>query len=105
MTTYRLDLARFREHLLNAEWMVADMDRRAVAGYEFAREIAPDATPLEEGYVASFIIDSGRDGGVHHDRAYAFLGNYSPHAVFVEFGSENNAAHHVLTRALDVMGE
>lgn len=105
MTTYRLDRAAFREHLLNAEWMVAEMDRRAVKGYEFARDISPDATPLEEGYIASFVIFSGRDGGTENDRAYAELANTSDHAVYVEFGTEHQEAHHVLTRAMDVMAQ
>jgi len=100
---FKLDPAGFREHLLNAEWMVAEMDRRAQAGYELARSIAPDAPPYGEGYVASFLITSGRDGGIHHDRAYAELVNYSPHARYVEFGSEHNEAHHVLGRAMDAM--
>jgi hypothetical protein len=104
MTTYRLDPAGFREHLLNAPWMVAEMRRRAEEGKAFAESIAPDAPPIGEGYIASFEVESGTQGGVHHDRAYATLSNTSDHAVYVEFGTERNEAHHVLTRALDVMG-
>lgn len=105
MTTYRLDLAAFREHLLNAEWMVAEMRARAERGLAFAESVAPDAPPYGEGYIASFHVDAGRDGGVHRDRAYATLSNDDDAAVYIEFGTERTEAQHVLTRALDVMGE
>src|SRR5437899_4645250 len=100
----RLDWDGFREHLLNADFMVAEMDARAVKGYEFARSIAPDAPEIGEGYVASFVIFSGKHGGPKRNRAYAELWNVSDHAVYVEYG--NGAGYqgdHVLTRAMDAM--
>lgn len=104
MTSYRLDRAAFRQHLLNAEWMVAEMQQRAERGQAFAESVAPDAPPYGEGYVASFDVEAGRDGGVHHDRAYATLSNSDDAAVYLEFGTERTEAHHILTRSLDVMG-
>jgi hypothetical protein len=104
MTTYKLNRAAFREEILNAPWMVGEMERRAELGHAFAESIAPDAPPIGEGYIKSFVIFKGRDGGIHGDRAYAELANYSPHALFVEFGTDTNEAHHVLTRAMEVMG-
>jgi hypothetical protein len=104
MTSYRLNPAAFREHLLNAPWMVEHMRQRAEEGKAFAESIAPDAPPYGEGYIASFEVEAGRDGGIHNDRAYATLRNTDDAAVFVEFGTERTPARHVLTRALDVMG-
>lgn len=104
MTTYRLDPAAFREHVLNAPWMVEEMRRRAEHGKTFAESIAPDAPPHGEGYIASFEVESGVGGGLNHDRAYASLRNTDDAARFVEYGTPTNAAHHVLTRSLDVMG-
>jgi hypothetical protein len=102
---YRLDRAGFQELLLNAPWMVEEMHRRAEAAKAFAESVAPDAPPYGEGYVASFEVESGTHGGIHHDRAYATLRNTDDAARFVEFGTERNTAHHVLARSLDVMGE
>lgn len=104
MSNYRLDPAAFEEHVLNAEWMVAEMVRRAEKGHKFAESIAPDAPPIGEGYIKSFVIFSGTHGGQHDDRAYAELANYSDHAVYVEFGTEKMDGQHVLAKALDVMG-
>lgn len=104
MTTYRLDRAAFREHVLNAPWMVEHMRARAERAKEFAESIAPDAPPYGEGYIASFNVEAGTNGGIHHDRAYATLSNDDDAASFVEFGTERQEAQHVLTRALDVMG-
>jgi hypothetical protein len=105
MTFYRLNRAGFRKNLLNAEFMRAEMERRALRAKEFAESIAPDAPPIGEGYIASFEVESGTEGGIHHDRAYATLRNTSEHARYVEFGNgHEGTAHHVLTRALDVMG-
>lgn len=101
---YRLDPASFRHNLLNAEFMVEHMRKRAEEGHTYAKSVAPDAPPYGEGYIASFEVEAGRDGGVHHDRAFGVLRNTSPHARYVEFGTENNRAHHVLLAAMDVMG-
>lgn len=103
MTTYRLDPAAFREHVLNAPWMVEEMRQRAERGKAFAESIAPDAPPYGEGYIASFKVDAGTNGGVHHDRAYGTLSNSDDAAVFLEFGTEKMPAQHILLRSLDVM--
>lgn len=103
MTSYRLDPAAFRKLVLNAPWMVEEMRSRAEAGKAFAVSVAPDAPPYGEGYIASFEVESGTGGGVHHDRAYAELRNTDDAARYIEFGTERTHAHHVLTRAADVM--
>lgn len=101
---YTLDRAGFQEHLLNAPWMVELMKKRAEEGKAYAISVAPDAPPLGEGYIASFEVESGTHGGVHHDRAYARLSNADDAARFIEWGTERKHAHHVLISALDVMG-
>lgn len=101
---YNLDRVGFREHLLNAPWMVELMKERAEAGKAYAESVAPDAPPYGEGYIASFEVEAGINGGVHHDRAYAKLSNADDAAVFVEYGTERQSAQHVLISALDVMG-
>jgi hypothetical protein len=102
---YHLDRAAFREHLLNAPWMVAEMRSRAERGKAFAESIAPfDETATDGGhYKDSFSVDSGTHGGLHGDRAYATLKNTDAAAPYVEFGNGHDNGQHVLTRALDVM--
>jgi hypothetical protein len=104
VASYHLNRPAFRRLVLNAPWMVEEMHSRAEAGKDFAESIAPDAPVIGEGYIASFEVESGTNGGIHHDRAYAILRNTSDHARYVEHGTEHNDAHHVLTRATDVMG-
>lgn len=101
---YHLNRLAFRRLVLNAPWMVEEMRSRAERGKEFAESIAPDAPPIGEGYIASFEVESGTNGGIHHDRAYAILRNTSDHARYVEHGTERTDAHHVLAKSLDVMG-
>jgi hypothetical protein len=101
---YRLDRAGLQEHLLNAPFMVEEMRRRAELGKEYAISVAPDAPPLGEGYIASFEVEAGTHGGIHHDRAHATLRNSDDAAVYVEFGTERTQAQHVLLSAMDVMG-
>ena len=102
---YTLDPVAFRENLLNAEWMVALMHSRAEEGAAFARSIAPvDEESDHPGrYKAGIGVESGRDGGVHHDRAYGRVTASAPESRFVEFGTEHNDAHHVLIATLDVL--
>lgn len=110
--TYRLDFAGFNEHLLNADFMVEHMAARAERGKAFAEAIAPvDPEGQHPGrYKESFSVESGKRGGVHHDRAYAIVSNDAktddgePLAVFVEFGTEHSDGHHVLSKTLDALG-
>ncbi len=92
--------------MLNAEFMQAEMLRRANAGQNFAASIAPFDEKSTDGshYIAGFKTSSGTHGGHEHDRAYGRLENTDGAALWVEIGSKHNAAHHVLGRALDIMG-
>lgn len=111
MTKYTLDPVAFRENLLNAPFMVEEMKRRAEAIKALAEATAPvdEEGPHPGRYRDSFSIESGRDGGIHSDRAYAIVRNDAVTdgkkpislAVVVEFGTEHSPAHHTLGRAMD----
>lgn len=90
--------------LLKSPEMQAHMLVRAEAAKAFAETEAPvfETGPHPGRYKAAFHVESGIQ---HHktERAYAELSNDAPEALFVEFGTRNNAAHHTLTRSLDAM--
>lgn len=91
--------------MLNESWMEAEMLRRAEAGRGQAVLDSPVYLqgPHPGRYRDSFQVSSGKHGGQKKDRAWARLENTSPEALWVEVGSVNNPAHHVLARAMDVM--
>jgi hypothetical protein len=106
MAKYRLNRAGFREHLLNADWMVAEMDGRAQRAYEFALSISPVDEDGDVHYKDSFMIASGKNGppdSDERDRAWAELSNVSPHAVYVEWGNGHDEGAHVMTKTLDAL--
>lgn len=102
---YKLSRTGFRKNLLQADWMVAEMRRRAERGKAFAENIAPDAEPYGEGYIASFKIRTRKRGGHNNNRAEALLVNTSPHAFYVEYGTHRQRGHYIMTGAMIVMGE
>jgi hypothetical protein len=106
MTTYKLDHAAFRVHVLNAPWMVEHMRARAERGKAFAEAIAPYDPTSTDGshYKDRFRVEVKTDGGIHHDRAEATLWNDDDAARYIEFGTEDTPAFHVLSKALDAMG-
>jgi hypothetical protein len=87
--------------LLKSPEMQALMALHAHRAKAVAEAIAPvDPTSGHPGrYKASFVVTSGVRRG-HSGRAYARLSNTSPEAVYVEYGTRNNDAHHTLLRAL-----
>jgi hypothetical protein len=90
--------------MLRSEFMQAEMHARAEAARALAEAIAPvyEQGPHPGRYKAAFTVESG----VRHEktaRAYGRLENHSPEAFFVEYGTRNNPAHHVLVRASDAM--
>ena len=105
MSRFEVDYAGISE-MLNAEWMQAEMLRRAKAGQEFAQSIAPYDPTSRDGshYRDSFETSSGTHGGIHHDRAYGRLENTDDAALFIEIGSKHGPAHHILGKSLDIMG-
>lgn len=93
--------------MLNSDFMEAAMKERAELGRAYAETVAPVGDPADDAhagrYRESFEVSSGKHGGQKHDRAYGRVENVSPEALWVEVGSKNNEAHHVLGRAMDVM--
>lgn len=95
--------------MLRSEWMEADMRERAQRMMDFAVSIAPvyagkGGDSHRGRYKASFHVTSTRHGGFRHDRAAGVLTNDAPEAVFAEFGTSRQAAHHVLRRSLHAAG-
>jgi hypothetical protein len=109
MATYKLNRAAFREELLNADWMVAHMAGIAERAREIAVETAPfdPADPDGQHYKERFTVSSGKQGGIHHDRAYGRLENddTTPDgfnvAAAVEFGNSRTPAHHTVYNAVE----
>lgn len=93
--------------MLVAPFMVEAMRARAEKAKVFAEEIAPvyDGSGRDDHrgrYKASFSVSAG----VHEHktrRAYGRVTNDSPEAFFVEYGTRNNPAHHVLLKSIDAM--
>lgn len=100
--------ARFRMsnrgvgQLLRSPMILAEMERRANVIKGAAESLAPvggSGDPHPGRYKASFYVTSTSRGGRMRDRATATVGNRSPYARWVEYGTENVPARHVLLRA------
>jgi hypothetical protein len=108
---YTHDHRAFGELVLNSDFMEAEMRERAEHAAEYARSIAPvdENGPHPGRYRDSIHAESGKHGGVHHDRAYglvtadALTDDGQSLALIVEFGTENQEGHHVLIRSLDAL--
>jgi hypothetical protein len=89
--------------LLQSPEMAAEMVRRAERAKIYAEGIAP----VRSGeFASSFYVRASRQGGVHNDRACAWLGNDDPSAVSIELGTSDTPAHRTLRRAmLEAMGD
>jgi hypothetical protein len=105
MSTYRPSYEGIGE-LLTAEFMQAEMLRRAEKGKANAEAIAPDATPYGVGYKYEFEVTSGvKSSAEGHRRAFGRVTNNSDHAIWVEYGGQNTPAHRVLGKSLTAMGD
>lgn len=69
----------------------------AERGADLAREVSP---VLTGDYKASFRVEDTGSGGVHGDRAAAYIVNDSPHAARVEWED----GYHVLARVAGMIG-
>jgi hypothetical protein len=98
MTTFKLDYVGVGQ-LLRSPEMQAEMRRRA----EKVRVAAEASAPVylkgrhPGRYKRSFRVRAGR----RPSRAYAMVINYSPEALWVEYGTKNNPRHRTLGRALE----
>ena len=103
MSTFKADYDGIGAMLCSPE-MQAHMLERATKGMAFAVADAPvfEKGPHPGRYKGAFHVQAGIQRHKTR-RAYGLLYNDSPEAFYVEFGTENNPAHHTLTRALDAM--
>jgi hypothetical protein len=93
--------------LLRSPMIQAEMVRRANVIKSVAEGIAPvggASDPHPGRYKASFYVTSTARGGQRRDRATATVGNSAYYARWVEYGTENVRAHHVLLRAAQAGG-
>lgn len=96
--------------MLTADFMIADMRRRAEHGKSFAERMAQGVRDSGT-YQASFVVDSGiQTSADGKRRAYGELSNTDDKSFVVEFGSGpdrpqggSSPAHRILGKALDVM--
>jgi hypothetical protein len=97
---FTLDPAGVGEMLKSAA-MQAEMHRRAERGKDFAEGVAPYDPANATHYRDAFKVeDRPRD-----DRACAALVNDDGAAFYIEYGTSKTPAHHVLHRAMDMMGD
>jgi len=91
--------------LLTADFMQAEMVRRAEHVKALAQSTAPDAPPYGVGYRYEFAVTSGvKTSKRGTKRAFGRVTNHSEHALWVEFGGQNTPAHRTLGRALRAAG-
>lgn len=92
--------------LLTADFMQAEMVRRAEKVKALAESTAPDAAPLGVGYKYEFRVTGGiKESKKGTKRAVGRVTNDSEHAMWVEFGGQNTPAHRTLGRALRAAGD
>jgi hypothetical protein len=103
--SYRHFYDAFGKEVLQADFMVADMQRRAQAILARGQEIAPvgdpETDPHSGRYKASFYIADEKLTGGKTKRAVGRVGNSSPDAVLVEYVD----GHHTLAKALDAAAD
>lgn len=93
--------------LLKSPMVLAEMERRANLIRTAAESIAPVGSrrdPHPGLYKDSFYVTSTPRGGRNRDRATATVGNSAPYARWVEYGTEQAPAQHVLLRAAQAGG-
>lgn len=100
MATYSPSFKGLAE-LLKSPEMVAAMESIAQRGKAYAESIAPRDTGE---YASRFSVASSRSGGVHHDRAVAYLINDDPASLSIEYGTSDTPKHRTLGRTIDALG-
>lgn len=89
--------------MLNMPGVVEEMRRRGEQVLQHAIEDSPirDGGPHPGRMKSSWTMETGRDGGVHKDRAYARISNPTPEAFYNEYGNIHTPRRRILGRALD----
>lgn len=100
MSTYKPSHKGIGE-LLTADFLQAEMLRRAKLVEVVAQSTAPDATPLGVGYKYEFETTSGvKTSSKGTRRAFGRVTNHSDHAKAVEYGFGETPRYRCLGRAL-----
>jgi hypothetical protein len=91
--------------MLRADFMVAEMGRRAEVGKLVAEAIAPVYREKDKRgrFKDSFYTRTSTSGGYKKDRAAGYLGNNHPAAFQIETGTIDTPAHRTLRIALEAM--
>lgn len=109
--TYTPDYAGVGE-MLRSDWMLTEMLRRGAAVMDEAEATAPvysgaSGDAHRGRYKENFRLEGKRNGGVHGDRAAAYIWNDAPEAAVVEYGfgptekrPKGQRAHRTLRNAL-----
>jgi hypothetical protein len=109
-TRYVHNYGAFDRLVLNSEMMRDAMHGRAERVQERFVETAPVSDEPDDEhrgrYKDSSTVESGLDGGPHHDRAYGRVTVHDPAAMSIEFGHRAEDGSHVegsytLTNALN----
>lgn len=107
MSELKPDHAAFNAEVLSAPFMVALMKKTAEKAKAIAEEIAPVGKPSEDKhsgrYKASFTAEADIRA-TNGPRARGTLRNSAPEAMWVEIGTKNNPAYHVLKKAMLAAG-
>lgn len=90
-----------------AEFLQSDMlsrsfeeiGRRVQTHAELIAPVGGSGDPHRGRYKAAFSTDVHKFGGYKHDRVELVLRNSSPEAFYVEFGTSDQEAHHIVLRA------
>ena len=83
--TYKHDYRAFGDEVLRSDFMLDDMERRALNAQYVAEGESPSYTGR---FRASWVVKSGKNGGRKNDRAYAVVENTDPVAADIEFGHD-----------------
>lgn len=77
----------------------------AERGVEIARQIAPVGDPKYDTHAGRYLAGLEADVGesLKGDRQAGWVRATAPESVFVEWGSRNNEAHHVLLRTVQAL--
>lgn len=106
MTDYHLDYGAFRREVLQADFMVGEVEKVAERIKDEIVATAPERTGH---YRSSFSTRTRKRGGIHNDRAEAQVTTSDPGALAIEFGrsapdGSHVEGHYTMTRAIDAGG-
>lgn len=91
--------------MLRADFMVADMAKRADAVAARAASSAPEGDPATDPHAGRYRESFGTEAGVKGDRAYGRVTNTAPESLPVEYGLGGTPKYRTLGRSLGAAGD